>query len=62
MAKIEQLEAGVQVGIMLDTQGFVCEECGNNIFVIKKGVLMTPPELKTLAGITRESILEIAGK
>ena len=44
MAKIEQLEVGAQVGIMLDTQGFVCEECGNNIFVIKKGVLMTPPE------------------
>jgi branched-chain amino acid aminotransferase len=59
LAKIEQLEANAQLGIMLDIQGFVCEECGKNIFVIKDSVLYTPLSSKTLEGITRENIIEI---
>ena len=60
LAKIEQIEAGAQVGIMLDMEGYVCEECGKNIFVIKEGVLHTPLSTKILEGITRENIIEIA--
>jgi branched-chain amino acid aminotransferase len=60
LAKIEQLEAGAQVGIMLDTEGYVSEECGKNIFLVKNSVLYTPFASKSLEGITRENILEIA--
>ncbi|MFX0092771.1 MAG: branched-chain-amino-acid transaminase [Candidatus Hodarchaeota archaeon] len=60
LAKIEQLEAGAQVGIMLDIDGFVSEECGKNIFVVKDSALYTPRRSRTLEGITRENIIEIA--
>ena len=60
LAKIEQLEAGAQVGIMLDLQGFVSEECSKNIFAIKHSALYTPRASKTLEGITRGNIMEIA--
>ena len=60
LAKIEALEAKAQIAIMLDIQGFVSEECGKNIFSIKDSILYTPQPSKTLEGITRENIIEIA--
>ncbi len=60
LGKLEQFEAGADVGIMLDTQGFVCEECGRNIFMVKDMVFYTPLAAKVLEGIVRGNIIEIA--
>ena len=61
MAKIEAQTAGVREAIMLDGNGFVVECTGDNIFVVKDGVLTTPPVyLGALKGITRDAIIELA--
>ncbi|MEM6820621.1 MAG: branched-chain-amino-acid transaminase [Verrucomicrobiota bacterium] len=63
MAKVEGKLAGVQEVIMLNSEGLVAECSGDNIFVMKKGVLMTPPiYMGALGGITREVIMELAEK
>ena len=47
--------------ILLDTEGYVAEGAGENIFVVKNGVLQTPPlSSAVLSGITRDSVLTIA--
>ncbi len=61
MAKIEATNAGYQEAIMLNFQGYVAECTGDNIFLVKKGELATPPAyLGALKGITRNAIIEIA--
>jgi len=61
MAKIEAIQAGAGEGLMLNEQGFVAECTGDNIFVLKRGVLTTPPiSAGGLRGITREVVFEIA--
>ncbi|HNV85587.1 MAG TPA: branched-chain-amino-acid transaminase [Candidatus Omnitrophota bacterium] len=63
MAKIEATSAGYQEAIMLNFQGYVTECTGDNIFLIKEGVLITPPAyLGALKGITRDAIMELALK
>lgn len=53
--------AGYEEAILLDTEGYVCEAAGENIFTVKGGVLRTPPlSSAVLAGITRDSVLRIA--
>lgn len=53
--------AGYDEAILLDTEGYVCEGAGENIFIVKGGVLRTPPlSSAVLAGITRDSVLRIA--
>jgi branched-chain amino acid aminotransferase len=53
--------AGYEEAILLDTEGYVCEGAGENIFIVKGGVLRTPPlSSAVLAGITRDSVLRIA--
>src|ERR1700677_1805037 len=55
MAKIEAVQAGAGEGLMLNEQGFVAECTGDNIFVLKRGKLFTPPiSAGGLRGITRE--------
>jgi branched-chain amino acid aminotransferase len=50
-------------GIMLNLEGYVAEATGDNIFVIQKGALYTPPtHVGILEGITRNTVLELAGK
>jgi branched-chain amino acid aminotransferase len=61
MAKIEASQAGYFEAIMLDNQGFVAECTGDNIFIVKKGVLSTPSQGR-LKGITRDVVLELAAK
>ncbi len=61
LAKIEAVNSGYIEAIMLDANGYVSECTGDNIFVIKDGVLSTPM-LGRLKGITREAILDIAKK
>ncbi|MCL5269562.1 MAG: branched-chain-amino-acid transaminase [bacterium] len=61
LAKIEAHNSGCVEALMLDHNGFVVECTGDNIFVIKKGKLRTPPSyLGALEGITRDCIIEIA--
>ena len=47
-------------GIILDTDGFLAENKGGNFFVVQEGVLKTPPSWQALAGVTRDTTLEIA--
>jgi branched-chain amino acid aminotransferase len=61
LAKIEANNAGYNEAIMLDMSGYVAECTGDNIFMIKQGVLSTP-EQGRLKGITREVVLELAKK
>ena len=60
MAKIEAIQAGGQEGLMLNEQGFVAECTGDNLFVVKKGRITTPPVTAgALDGITRRVVFEI---
>jgi len=61
LAKIEASNSGYMEAIMMDPQGYVAECTGDNIFIIKKGVLSTPSQGR-LKGITREAVLELAEK
>jgi branched-chain amino acid aminotransferase len=61
MAKMEGLRAGCIEAVMLNHKGEVAECTGDNIFIVKRGILMTPPkDAGILEGITRNAILEIA--
>jgi len=60
LAKTEVVKAGYDEAIMLDTMGFVSECTGENLFLVKDGVLITPPLSTVLEGITRASLLEVA--
>ena len=61
LAKVEALKAGYDEGIMLNPQGFVSECTGENIFVSRDGVLITPPiAAGALEGITQDSVMAIA--
>ena len=61
MAKVEAIKAGAGEGLMLNEQGYVAECTGDNIFVIKKGKIATPPVSDgSLDGITRQVIFELA--
>ena len=61
LAKIEGHQAGCVEVLMLNSKGEVAECSGDNIFIISKGKLHTPPpEAGILEGITRQTVLEIA--
>lgn len=63
LVKIQANLAGVGEALMLNAQGFVAEGSGDNIFIIKNGILTTPPSyIGALEGITRETIMVIARK
>ena len=63
LAKIEAVQAGCVEALMLNHKGEVAECSGDNIFVVKDGVLKTPPpEAGVLVGITRDAVMELAGK
>lgn len=62
LIKMEAVENGYAEGIALDVYGNVAEGSGENIFLVKDGVLMTPPLANSvLPGITRSSIITLAG-
>ena len=59
LAKVEAIDAGVHEAIMLNTQGFVSECTGDNIFVIKGGEIATPPvSAGILRGVTRRFVID----
>jgi len=62
LAKMEALADGFDEAMMLDAAGYVAEGSGENIFIVKNGVIKTPPLTTVLAGITRDSILTVAGE
>lgn len=60
-AKIEANLHGVLEAIMLNSEGYVAEATGDNIFLVKNGVLITPPvHAGILEGITRNTVMELA--
>jgi branched-chain amino acid aminotransferase len=61
LAKVEAIKSGYDEAIMLNVEGFVAEATGENLFLIRDGVLITPPEDSgILPGITRNSVMRIA--
>jgi branched-chain amino acid aminotransferase len=63
LAKIEGIQAGCLESLMLNHKGEVAECSGDNIFLVKHGVLRTPPiDAGILEGITRNTVIELAKK
>ncbi|HDD39648.1 branched-chain amino acid aminotransferase [Candidatus Bathyarchaeota archaeon] len=63
LAKLEAIDAGADDAIMLDERGFVAETTATNIFIIRNGKIITPPTTTgALPGITRNFVIELAGK
>ena len=61
MAKIEGIQAGCIEALMLNSKGEVSECTGDNIFIVRKGKLYTPPtSAGILEGITRDAVIELA--
>ena len=60
LAHQEATTDGYDEALLLDTQGFVAEGSGENIFIIKNGKLLTPSLTSALEGITRDSVITIA--
>ena len=61
LAKIESKRGGYEEAILLDDIGHVCEGSGENVFVVKDGRIVTPPQTASiLDGISRKSIITIA--
>jgi branched-chain amino acid aminotransferase len=60
LAKTESMRLGFDEAIMLDTQGYVAECTGENLFVVRKGVIYTPPTAAVLEGITRDALVTLA--
>jgi len=59
LAKVEAIDKGVLEAIMLNTEGYVAECTGDNIFVVKDGMITTPPiEAGILNGITRRFVID----
>jgi len=61
LARIEAIKAGFDEALMLNTDGMVVEASGENIFIVKNNVLITPPTASgALEGITRDTVLRLA--
>jgi branched-chain amino acid aminotransferase len=63
LIKMEAIKNGYSEGIALDNQGFVSEGSGENIFVIRNNVVMTPPlSASVLPGLTRDTVIYLTGQ
>ncbi len=61
LAKIEALDSNVPEAIMYNHEGYVAEATGDNVFIVKNGVICTPPiEAGALDGITRSVVIRLA--
>ena len=62
LANLEATEHGYDEGLLLDVDGFVAEGSGENLFIVKNGCLYEPELTSALIGITRESVITLAGE
>ncbi len=62
LAKREALKDGYDEAMLLDTDGYVAEGSGENVFIVRKGVIKTPPLTSILEGITRDAIIQLAAE
>jgi len=62
LAKIEANAKGGDKAIFLDHNGYISEESCDNVFVVKNGMITTPPIINNLGGITRAVVIEIIQK
>jgi branched-chain amino acid aminotransferase len=60
LAKKEAISCGYGEALLLDTEGYVAEGSGENIFIVRNGVLKTTPLTSILEGITRNGIIKLA--
>jgi branched-chain amino acid aminotransferase len=60
LAVNEALACGCNEAMLLDTEGYVAEGSGENIFIVRDGVLYTPDLTSALDGITRDTIIQLA--
>ena len=60
LAKTESVRLGFDEAILLDPQGYVAECTGENIFVVRNGLIYTPSIMAILEGITRDSLIKLA--
>ena len=60
MAKYEALECGFEEALMLDENGFVAEGSAECVFIVRDGVLITPPHDYALESITQDTVVQIA--
>jgi branched-chain amino acid aminotransferase len=61
LAKVESLKAGYDEAVMLNDHGYITDGSGENIFIVRKGTLLTPPtQAGSLDGITRETVITLA--
>ncbi len=59
MAKREAVLAGYDEALLLDNEGYVSEGSGENIFIVRNGLIKTTPSAGVLSGITRDSVISI---
>ncbi len=63
LAKREALQHGYQEAIMMDTSGFISEATGENIFIVRSGIVRTPPMSSAiLGGITRQTVMHLCAE
>ncbi len=62
LALSEAQKDGYDEALLLDVDGFVAEGSGENIFIVRNGVIYTPELTSALDGITRQVLMELAGK
>ena len=60
LANLEATREGYDEALLLDTQGFVAEGAGENLFIVRGGQLCEPQLVSGLAGITRQTVIELA--
>ncbi|HZD59444.1 MAG TPA: branched-chain amino acid transaminase [Anaerolineae bacterium] len=61
LAKLEAIHSNYEEAILLDSRGFVSEGTGENVFVVKNGIIHTPStSASILQGITRDTVIELA--
>ena len=62
MANYEAVEAGYEEALLLDSEGFIAEGSGECFFIVRDGVLISPPNDTSLESITQAMVLELAKK
>jgi branched-chain amino acid aminotransferase len=60
MAKYEAIDCGYDEALLLDDQGYVAEASGAGFFMVRDGVLISPPNDNSLESITQKTVIEMA--